>query len=568
MFQFIRKHQAIGLIFIGIVIVSFVIFFSPNQGGPAGRMPAGALGSIGGKPIERDDYLAALKEARLSYMLRNQGQWPGRSGRDWDETREVLNRLFLLEEAKRLGVVVSDEVAAARILELPFLTDERSGGFSRPAYDRFLAMLQTDGGLSRADFERFMRHEVGVEHLVNVGGMSGGLVTPREAEARFRSGNDRFAGRLVHFSASNYLASVNLSPTNLLQFYSNRVAAYRIPERMQVRYVKFALTNHLAEADGQLASNTNLAALLDSQYTQRGAESFRDAANNVQTPEAAKAEIQEEFRKGLALNQARKKANEFANRLYQAEVGPDSPSKATGAEAISKLGTEMGLTVESSMPFIQNGIPLGMGVTREFSSKAFGLSAEEPFATPFVGEDGVYVFAFEQKIPSEVRPFQEVEASVTEAVRRTESRAGAEEAGRKFSEAATLAVGQGKSFDDIAKEAGYTTLVLTNFPSDSTLLEGLPPRVTVGDLTRVAVELQAGKVSTFSPAADGGFVLFLDSRTSVPEETVKSELPNFLTQQRQFGRFSAFSDWERKRFVAADVKVPGAANGTNAPAAN
>jgi len=568
MFQFIRKHQAIGLIFIGIVIVSFVIFFSPNQGGSAGRVPAGALGSIGGKPIEREDYLAALKEARLSYMLRNQGQWPGRSGRDWDETREVLNRLFLLNEAKRLGVVVSDEVAAARILELPFLNDERTGGFSRPAYDRFLGMVQSEGGLTRTDFERFMRHEVGVEHLVNVGGMSGGLVTPREAEARYRSGNDRFAGRLVYLSASNYLASVNLNPTNLLQFYSNRVAAYRIPERMQVRYVKFALTNYLEETDQQLSANTNHTALVEAQYVQRGAESFRDAANNVQTPDAAKAEIREDFRKGLALNQARKKANEFANRLYQMEVGPESVSKASGADALTQLGTEVGLAVQSSLPFTQNGIPAGLGVNNEFSRKAFGLSPAEPFATPFVGEDGVYVFAFEQNVPSEVRPFQDVEVSVTEAVRRTESRAGAEEAGRKFSETATIALGQGKAFDAIATEAGFQSVVLTNFSSETTLLEGLPARLTAGELVRVAAEIQAGKVSSFTPAADGGFVLHLESRIPVPDETVKAELPTFLTQQRQFGRFSAFSDWERKRFAAADVKIPGASGGTNAPAAN
>ncbi len=559
MFQFIRKHQAIGLIFIGIVIVSFVIFFSPNQGGRAGRVPAGALGSIGGKPIERDDYLSALKEARLSFMLRNQGQWPGRSAREWDENREVLNRLFMLSEAKRLGVVVADDVAAARILELPFLNDERSGGFSRPAYDRFLGMIQSEGGLSRADFEQFMRHEVAVEHLVNVGGMSGGLVTPREAEARFRSGNDQYSAQLVHFSASNYLASVNLNPTNILQFYSNRVAAYRIPERLQVRYVKFAVSNFLADTDQQLAANTNLAALVEAQYTQRGADAFRDAANNVKTPDAAKEEIREDFRNGFALNLARKKANEFANRLYQMDSTADS---------VTKLAAEVGLVAQSSPPFVQGGVPVGLGVDNEFSRKAFGLSQDEPFATPYVGQDGVYVFAFEQKIPSEVRPFQDVEASVTEAVRRTESRAGAEEAGRKFSEAVKAALGQGKAFSAIAAEAGFTSMVLTNFSSETTALDGLPSRLTPGDLLRAASDLPAGKVSGFTPAADGGFVLFLEARNPVPDEKVKAELPTFISQQRQFGRFSAFSDWERKRFAAADVKVPGASNGTNAPAAN
>jgi len=558
MFQFIRKHQAIGLIFIGIVIVSFVIFFSPNQGERGARVPTGALGSIGGRPVERDEYLSALKEARLAYMLRNQGQWPGRGGRDWDESREVLTRLFLLNEAKQLGVVVTDEVAAARILELPFLKDERTGNFNRAAYDSFVASRLAEGGLNRKDFERFMRHEVALEHLVQLGGMSGALVTPREAEARYRAGNDRFDARLVLFSASNHLASVDLNPTNLLRFYSNRVAAYRIPERLQVRYVTFAETNFFAEADQQLAANTNLATILDAQYSQRGADSFRDASNNVKTPEAAKEDIKAEFRKGLALNAARKKANEFANRLYQMEAS---------AESLSKLAQEMGQTAMTTAPFSQNGMPFEFKVNAEFPRKAFALSAEEPFATPFIGEDAVIVFAFDKRIPSEVRPFQEVEASVREAVRRTESRSAAEAEGQKFRDAAQAALGQGKTFDAIATEAGLKSIVVTNLSSETTSVPDLPPRLTVGELLRVAGELQPGKLSPFTASGDGGFVLFLDARNPVPDDVLKTELPTFLTQQRQFGRFTTFNEWERKRFAAADVKVPGASGMTNAPVA-
>lgn len=169
MFQFIRRHQAIGLIFIGIVIVSFVIFFSPNQSGRMGRLPAGALGSIHGRPIERDEYLMAAREARLAHMLR-EGSWPDRSGRGWQESREAVNRLFLLEEARRLGIGVTDEVAAARIVELPFLRDERTRTFQRAAYDQFLSVIRNEAGMTRPDFEQFMRHEVALQHLVQLGG--------------------------------------------------------------------------------------------------------------------------------------------------------------------------------------------------------------------------------------------------------------------------------------------------------------------------------------------------------------------------------------------------------------
>jgi hypothetical protein len=71
MFHFFRRHQAWGLILIGLVIVSFLVFFSPYskmQGRYGGR--TGDLGSIGGRQVEPEEYYHAVKEARLEYLLR------------------------------------------------------------------------------------------------------------------------------------------------------------------------------------------------------------------------------------------------------------------------------------------------------------------------------------------------------------------------------------------------------------------------------------------------------------------------------------------------------------------
>jgi hypothetical protein len=557
MFQFIRKHQAIGLIFIGIVIVSFVIFFSPNASDGGGGMEDGAFGSIGGEPIRRSDYIAAAREARLSFMLRS-GNWPGQSGQDWNEQQEVFNRLFLMSEAKRLGISVTDAVAASRIVELPFLQDEKTSAFSRPGYDQFLALIQRDNGMMRGDFEQFMRHEIALQHLVQLGGMSGALVPPREAEARYRQSNEQFAGQVVLFAASNYLAQVNLNPTNLTQFYSNRLAEYRTQERVIVRYVRFAATNFMAEADEKLAANTNLTAILDSEYTRRGAEAFRDPQGQPMTAEAAKAQLKEEFRKSLALDAGRRKANEFANKLYQMDAKPES---------LNALAQENNLAVQTSVPFDQFRPPADMRVPQTFNRQAFALSAEEPFATPLVGDDGVYVFAFEGRIPSEIQPFEAVQARVTDTLRRTESRALAEKAGRDFVSSSALAIAQGKTFEAAAVAAGFKSVTVTNISSKAPSVAELGPRITMDQLLRVAREVPVGSVAPFTPAFDGGFVLFVQSRSDAPAEAMATELPEYLTQTRQFGRFSAFSEWEKKRFASADVKIPGGgATSTNAPA--
>lgn len=557
MFQFIRRHQAIGLVFIGIVIVSFVIFFSPNQGGGAG-VPRGALGTINGRPIERGEYLSAVKEARLSHMLR-EGNWPGRGSRTWDEQREVVDRLFLLDQAKQLGVQVTDEVAAARIVELPFLRDERTAAFNRAAYDQFLELILREEGITRSDFEQFMRHEVALQHLVQLGGMSGALVPPQEAESRYREANDQFAARLVVFSATNHLAQVNLDPANVAQFYSNRLAEYRIPERVQVRYVKFAVTNFLNEADQVLASNTNVLQGLDAEYQRRGPDAFRDPQGNPLSAEAAKAELREEFRTRLALDAARKKANEFANRLYQRDAK---------VESLTQLAAESGLEAQVSMPFDQFRPPADLRVPSTFNRAAFSLSADEPFATPVVGEDGVYVYAFERRVPSEIQPLEVVRDRVTESLKRTESRSLAEAAGRQFANSASNALAQGKSFDEAVSEAGLKAVAITNFSRSTTILPGgMSPRVTVSELLRIAEDTPVGKTSGFTPAADGGFVLLLESRSPVSDEEVKREAPEFLKQLRQFGRFSAFMEWQRKRLAAADVRMPGGGSSTTNQAA-
>lgn len=558
MFHFFRKHQALALIFIGVVIVSFVIFFSPNQrmgNGPGGV--GGALGTVKGRPVGRDEYVTTLKEARLAHMLRT-GSWPGRGGRDWDEAREVIQRLVLLEEARGLGVQVTDEVAAARIVDLPFLKDDKTGAFNRASYDEFLAIVQREEGMLRADFEQFMRHEVAIQHLVQLGGMSGSLVPPREAEEQYRQGNGQYAGQLVVFSSTNQAARVDLSPARVSQYFSNRLAEYRIPERVQVRYAKFAATNFLAEAEAQVNSNTNLAPLLDAEYQRRGPDSFRGPDGKPRTPEEAKADLKAQFLRSVALEAARKKANEFANKLYQMEGS---------VESLSKLAADSGMQAQTSVPFDQFRPPFDMRVPQTFNRAAFALSAEEPFATPVVGDDGVYVYAFERRIPSEIPPFETVKERVTESYKRTEARSLAEAAGRAFSETAAQSLAQGKTFAEAAAAAGLKTIVLTNFSRATSGLSELGPRLTVSELLQVAEEVEPGKVGPFTAAADGGFVLWVESRKEAPDDQLKQELPAFLTQLRQMGRFSSFMEWEKHRIALAQFPGFRTEGATNAPAA-
>lgn len=535
------------MIFIGIVIASFVIFLSPTQQAALKGSADGNFGTIGGRIISRSEYVMGIKEARLSHMFRT-GEWPGRGGRDWDQQKEAMNRLFLVDQANRMGVQVTDEVAAGQIAEI--FQDPKTGTFNQAAYERFLARIQTEEGMFRSDFEQFMRHQVAIQHVMQVAGNSGALVPPREAEARYREANSQLAAQVVVISTSNHLAKITADPAALSQYYSNHLAEYRIPERMRVRYVKFASSNYLAEADALLAANTNLTQLLDQEYQRRGADSFHDAQGNVMTPEAAKADLKEQSRKGVALESARKKANEFANKLYNLDAVPDS---------LNKLATENSLEVRTSSPFTQFGPPLDMKVgSSDFSKAAWQLTGEEPFATPVAGDDGVYVYAFDSRVPAEYQPFETIKERVADAYKRAEARAQAEAEGKALSATLAGALAQGKTFEAAATEAGHPVVTLTNLSrSTPTPIPGLPPRLSVFELLSAGQKLAVGTATGYTPSNEGGFVMYLQSRNPPPDDEVKQKAPEFRKQLQQMGRVAAFMEWERKQYAATQVLVPG-----------
>ena len=92
-----------------------------------------------------------------------------------------------------------------------------------------------------------------MEQLQQAIGLTGELVTPQEAAAAYQRDHQELSAQIVFFSASNYLSSVTVTPAAVAQFYTNYLAEYRLPDRVQVSYVAFEVTNYLAQARAEWA---------------------------------------------------------------------------------------------------------------------------------------------------------------------------------------------------------------------------------------------------------------------------------------------------------------------------
>src|SRR2546430_614540 len=311
MFGSFRRHQRwIWMLGVIVIIPSFVIYFSPTgkSGGGGGRVGKVDLGSFNGQPISREDFLAAQKETKLNHFMRSGGrEWPttDENGRKTLE-RDTIFRVCRLDKIRQLGIHVSER-AVARAAR------ERLGEYPPDKFEHDFLLRE---GLTLEDFERYMRHEAAIQQLIGVAAATAKMISPREAESLYRKEHEQVSTEVAGFWPSNYLSKVEVKPDAISKYYSNHLANYRIPERIQVAYVEFSASNFLAEAEKDINQKTNLNSFADGEYIRRGGtNTFKDTNGVPLAEKVAKEQIKNEQLTFSALMHARRKAADFGNKL-------------------------------------------------------------------------------------------------------------------------------------------------------------------------------------------------------------------------------------------------------------
>lgn len=539
----IRKHsKSLWWIIIFAIIVTFVIWGTQTGPGGGGSGGNGSFGRINGENITLNKFQDAQREVYFSYFFMSGGSWPdkGRTVGGFDKDRETYYRLLLIQKQTELGVHVSDEAVAK-------VASERLRSMNRGQPvppDVFAKQVLEPQGLSLQDFQRYLRHELGLQQMASVIGIGGELVTPQEVRALYERENQELQAQVAFFSASNYLADIQPTPEKIGEFYTNQMARYRLPDRVQVNYLRFPLSNHLAEATQKLNEVTNLNELLDSVYLQRGGTNFY---TDAKSPEEAKQRILKEETDNLALDLARKKAVEFANELFvQTPVSADN---------LVTLAKAKGLIPLVSPPFSKDEPPAGLAVRADFIRAAFALSEEEPFSQTLMGDDGVYLISQHKSLPSEVPPLDTIRDQVTADVRFTEAVMQARKAAMDFGATATN-INSGPAFVAACTVAKVKPLALPPFAINTRSLEAVETHVSLNQFKQTAFSTPPGQMSQLQPSADGAYVVFVQGKLPIDEAKLAANLPAFERSVRQARRSEAFNDWFRREAEKSFREVP------------
>ena len=136
-------------------------------------------------------------------------------------------------------------------------------------------------------------------------------------------------------------------------------------------------------------------------------------------------------------------------------------------------------------------------------------------------------------------------------------------AGTELYNTLTNGMGQGKTFQAACLEANVLIADLPPFSQKTTALPELQNRGDLSSLKTAAFALTAGKISSFTPTRDGGFIVHLQAKIPVAESRLKAELPEYLSDLRRSRQYEAFAEWLRKEMELARISLPGEKQSAN-----
>ena len=528
----IRKHSKwLWIVIIAVTIITFVFWMNPGSRTGGGGATEN-LGSIDGQQVAMNDYLAVRDEVYIFYWLRY-NQWPDRDPNysQADMQREIYVRLMLIQQGKKLGIHISDDdvaTTAKEILGSPALTRAFGVNGQSVPLDAFVKYVLQQKGLTAVDFEHFVRHDLVIDQLRQAVGLVGELIPPQELMAVYQHEYQERSAQIVFFSESNYLASIPITTAAVDQFYTNYLAQYRLPDRVSVSYVAFSVTNFTAEAEHSL---TNLNAQVENIYSRYGTNAVPDA----KSPEDAKAKLRELLIRQQALADARQKADDFANTVFNME--PVRP------ENLATVAKQKGLIVQTTAPFSKEFGPKEFASPPDFTKAAFGLSTDDPLAEPIVGEDAVYVIALGKQFPSEIPPLNQIRNQVMQDYRLHEAVSAAQATGTNFALKVQLGMAAGKSFSAVCSAAGLHAETLPPFSLGTQDLPELGDLASLNDVKTVTFRTQVGHASEFAPTDDGGFIVYVKSELPLDANAINANLPRFAAAFRQQRQTAAFVNW-------------------------
>src|SRR4051812_17356735 len=238
-----RKRSWVVTFLLAAIVVVFIAFYGGRNMGDAG---AQKVAEVNGEAISQRDF--AVQYERMIAVYRNmmKGELSPEALKKLKlkntVMQDMIQRRLLLQETRRLGLVVTDDELMSAIGRAPeFQID---GRFSK---NRYLQMLSANR-LSAAQFEDQQREQLLTRKLLDAV-QDSARVSDAEARERYAFAQEKVAFSFIRLGAGDFLSQVGATDEEIKTYYERNKAALTEPLKVRVSYVLYPFDHFGGKAE-------------------------------------------------------------------------------------------------------------------------------------------------------------------------------------------------------------------------------------------------------------------------------------------------------------------------------
>jgi len=503
MLSWFRKHSKSWIVkalyvFIAITFFGGFGFFMNEYFHPGPTSESrDAVAIVEGEKISARDFYQAFTNARRAWyqeMERVYGEIPDglldNEALKQQVLDEMIGRTVMVQEAKRLGLWVSDEEVNNEIVRMPYFWDSE-GRFDARAYRNLLSRE----GITKEAFEEMVKERLLVNRLIQLM-VSSVSVDEEELKSYYQKLKEQV--NLSYFLIDADERYKNLKPTEeeVESYYQAHLKEFDWPETRRVRYLSFHIPSFEKEA------RVSQAEIKD--YYEQSKERYIVKPEQVRIRHILlkprdmnkKAEVEKAERDALKIIDEFRAGGDFGELAKKYSMDVETAVNAGEIGWVSK-----GMI----LPEVENKI---------FALPVGGIS--EPIRTPA----GVHIIQVEEYKSAEYQSLSEVRDKVKQELARNKSHILAQEQAGEV-----LKTWQEKGTEEVAKKYGLKPKESEWFKKGEWGLEGIADS---RNITEEAFYLEEGEVSNVISGLDDFYIIEVIGIKEPHQASLEEAMPKIL----------------------------------------
>ncbi len=236
MLRVLREH-ATSWMLKGILLLVAVTFISWGGYSLVREKKVTYVAKVNGVTVEWREYNDAFQNVIKQYR---QALGPSFDDKMIDELHlkdktldDLIAKILILQEARRLGLSVSDEELRGAIESVPAF--QIDGQFDKRNYERFLRLSR----MTPEEFEQSQRENLVISKAVSLIKMNGGKVSDQEVLDTYLFENERIDLTFMKIVPDSFKNQVSVNETEIKDYYDKHREEFRIPTSVQIQYLLF-----------------------------------------------------------------------------------------------------------------------------------------------------------------------------------------------------------------------------------------------------------------------------------------------------------------------------------------